>query len=490
MLCWLHGPVEEIPEGATAPLEREEIAVADESVDDDALLSIRGLKTYYSDPRQLRPADPRARSRPREGGRRRLARPAQGRGARARRRVRQRQDDARADAARARPGDRGQRRVRRARHHEDVRARAPRAPPAPADHLPGPARVAEPGDDDRAVGRAPARHPPRREGGRAPPPGRGGARDGRAVAARAVHGQVPVRPLRRAEAAGGDRAGDHPQPAAPRRRRARLDARHERPGEDPRADADCSRSSSASPTSTSPTTSRRRSSSATASRSCTWAGSSRSGRPRRSTPTRSTRTRRRCCGRSRSPIRPGACRATCRRARCRTRRSPPLGCSFHPRCPSAFEVCGWESRDVRELLEERWAHMAEEQYVAERALVGDLGVLDEPVDARAAQGRRAGPARDDAGRVSPRSRSGRASAGLPQRTGGPRSSCTSPSSRGCSRSTTSRSSATCTTRTPSPRRRDVAPGRCRGEACLAPTSNRRYAARPARSRSASRRLSA
>jgi oligopeptide/dipeptide ABC transporter ATP-binding protein len=56
---------------------------------------------------------------------------------------------------------------------------------------------------------------------------------------------------------------------------------------------------------------------------------------------------------------------------------PPLGCSFHPRCPSAFEVCGWESRDLRELLEERWAHMAEEQYVAERALVGDLGVLDE-----------------------------------------------------------------------------------------------------------------
>ena len=25
---------------------------------------------------------------------------------------------------------------------------------------------------------------------------------------------------------------------------------------------------------------------------------------------------------------------------------PPLGCSFHPRCPVAFEVCGWESRDL------------------------------------------------------------------------------------------------------------------------------------------------
>ena len=26
---------------------------------------------------------------------------------------------------------------------------------------------------------------------------------------------------------------------------------------------------------------------------------------------------------------------------------PPLGCSFHPRCPKAFDICGWESRDLR-----------------------------------------------------------------------------------------------------------------------------------------------
>jgi hypothetical protein len=31
VLCWLHGPFGEIPEGAGAPLEREEIAVADEA---------------------------------------------------------------------------------------------------------------------------------------------------------------------------------------------------------------------------------------------------------------------------------------------------------------------------------------------------------------------------------------------------------------------------------------------------------------------------
>ncbi len=57
---------------------------------------------------------------------------------------------------------------------------------------------------------------------------------------------------------------------------------------------------------------------------------------------------------------------------------PPLGCSFHPRCPRAFEVCGWESRDLRELLERRWAHLEEEQYEAERAAIGSLDPLDTP----------------------------------------------------------------------------------------------------------------
>jgi peptide/nickel transport system ATP-binding protein len=57
---------------------------------------------------------------------------------------------------------------------------------------------------------------------------------------------------------------------------------------------------------------------------------------------------------------------------------PPLGCAFHPRCPKAFEVCGWESRDLKELLEARWARLGAEQYEAERALFGDLDVLSEP----------------------------------------------------------------------------------------------------------------
>jgi oligopeptide/dipeptide ABC transporter ATP-binding protein len=56
---------------------------------------------------------------------------------------------------------------------------------------------------------------------------------------------------------------------------------------------------------------------------------------------------------------------------------PPLGCMFHPRCSRAFEVCGWESRDLRELLEARWARMSPERYEAEQALFGDLSPLDD-----------------------------------------------------------------------------------------------------------------
>jgi oligopeptide/dipeptide ABC transporter ATP-binding protein len=58
--------------------------------------------------------------------------------------------------------------------------------------------------------------------------------------------------------------------------------------------------------------------------------------------------------------------------------APPLGCPFHPRCPNAFEVCGWESRDLRTLLEDRWTRMPEEEYEAERKVIGDLESLDEP----------------------------------------------------------------------------------------------------------------
>ncbi|MBJ7357107.1 MAG: ABC transporter ATP-binding protein [Nocardioides sp.] len=57
---------------------------------------------------------------------------------------------------------------------------------------------------------------------------------------------------------------------------------------------------------------------------------------------------------------------------------PPLGCSFHPRCPVAVQECGWESRDLRTLLEEHWTRNPGATYDAERDMVGDLGKLDKP----------------------------------------------------------------------------------------------------------------
>jgi peptide/nickel transport system ATP-binding protein len=56
---------------------------------------------------------------------------------------------------------------------------------------------------------------------------------------------------------------------------------------------------------------------------------------------------------------------------------PPLGCSFHPRCPEAVTNCGWESRDLRVLLEEHWTRKVE-AYDDEKALIGDLEHLDQP----------------------------------------------------------------------------------------------------------------
>ncbi len=51
--------------------------------------------------------------------------------------------------------------------------------------------------------------------------------------------------------------------------------------------------------------------------------------------------------------------------------NPPAGCPFHPRCPQAFKPCGWEMRDVRMVLEQRWTAVDPDQYARESKLVGD-----------------------------------------------------------------------------------------------------------------------
>ncbi len=58
--------------------------------------------------------------------------------------------------------------------------------------------------------------------------------------------------------------------------------------------------------------------------------------------------------------------------------APPLGCSFHPRCPVATGECGWESRDLRVLVEEHWLRRGPEAFAAEKHLMGDLAKLDTP----------------------------------------------------------------------------------------------------------------
>jgi oligopeptide/dipeptide ABC transporter ATP-binding protein len=54
---------------------------------------------------------------------------------------------------------------------------------------------------------------------------------------------------------------------------------------------------------------------------------------------------------------------------------PPLGCAFHPRCPEAVHNCGWESRDLRNLIEEHWLRQ-ETAYEEEQRVLGDIEHLD------------------------------------------------------------------------------------------------------------------
>jgi oligopeptide/dipeptide ABC transporter ATP-binding protein len=56
---------------------------------------------------------------------------------------------------------------------------------------------------------------------------------------------------------------------------------------------------------------------------------------------------------------------------------PPLGCAFHPRCPEAVASCGWESRDLRTLVEEHWMRSGA-AFDEEQKVIGDLEHLDTP----------------------------------------------------------------------------------------------------------------
>jgi oligopeptide/dipeptide ABC transporter ATP-binding protein len=56
---------------------------------------------------------------------------------------------------------------------------------------------------------------------------------------------------------------------------------------------------------------------------------------------------------------------------------PPTGCSFHPRCPAAFDACGWEPRDLVAALEKHWLKTAAATYDVERSKIANLDALSE-----------------------------------------------------------------------------------------------------------------
>lgn len=54
---------------------------------------------------------------------------------------------------------------------------------------------------------------------------------------------------------------------------------------------------------------------------------------------------------------------------------PPHGCAFHPRCPAAFDRCGWEGRDLVAALENHWLKAAAATYDIERSKIANLDAL-------------------------------------------------------------------------------------------------------------------
>ena len=54
---------------------------------------------------------------------------------------------------------------------------------------------------------------------------------------------------------------------------------------------------------------------------------------------------------------------------------PPSGCAFHPRCPAAFDKCGWESRDLVSTLESHWLGTGVSTFDVERSQIANLDEL-------------------------------------------------------------------------------------------------------------------
>lgn len=55
---------------------------------------------------------------------------------------------------------------------------------------------------------------------------------------------------------------------------------------------------------------------------------------------------------------------------------PPAGCTFHPRCPRAFEPCGWEGEDLVDFFERRWTEVAADTFERELDATGPLTTVE------------------------------------------------------------------------------------------------------------------
>lgn len=62
---------------------------------------------------------------------------------------------------------------------------------------------------------------------------------------------------------------------------------------------------------------------------------------------------------------------------------PPGGCRFHPRCPAAFEPCGWDGEDLVAFFERRWTQVDAEAFESELAATGPLDAVEVDPDGTA-----------------------------------------------------------------------------------------------------------
>jgi peptide/nickel transport system ATP-binding protein len=55
---------------------------------------------------------------------------------------------------------------------------------------------------------------------------------------------------------------------------------------------------------------------------------------------------------------------------------PPTGCRFHPRCPEAFEPCGWQGADLIDFFERRWTQVDADTFERELGITGPLDAAE------------------------------------------------------------------------------------------------------------------